>query len=59
MDYLSLLVQFWIKGELVVWKDEIGDELEIVESVMKSDGRVFEDEDDEEVEICILDVVED
>lgn len=42
-----------------MWKDEIGDELEIVESVMKSDGRVFEDEDDEEVEICILDVVED
>lgn len=49
-----------MKGELVVWKYEVGDELEIVESIMKSDGRSgFEDEDDEEVEICILDDLDD
>lgn len=59
MDYLSPLAQPRTKGEPVVWKDETGDESETAESVTKSDGRPSEDEDDEEVEICIPDVAED
>ena len=60
MDYLSPLAQPRTKGEPVVWKYEAGDESETNESVTKSDdGRGSEDEDDEEVEICIPDVSED
>ena len=55
MDYLSPLAQNRTKGEPVVWKYEAGDESETAESVARSDGRASEDEDDEEVEICIPD----
>lgn len=58
-DYLSSLAQPRTKGEPVVWKYDAGDESETAESVTKSDGRGSEDEDDEEVEICIPDVSED
>lgn len=58
MDYLSPLAQPRTKGEPVVWKYEPGDESETAESATKSDGRGSEDEDDEEVEICIPDVSE-
>ena len=58
-DYLSPLAQPRTKGEPVVWKYEGGDESETAESVTKSDGRGSDDEDDEEVEICIPDVSED
>ena len=59
MDNLSPLAQPRTKGEPVVWKYEAGDESETAESFTKSDGRASEDEDDEEVEICIPDVSED
>ena len=59
MDYLGPLAQPRTKEEPVVWKSEAGDESETNESVTKSDGRGSEDEDDEEVEICIPDVSED
>ena len=59
MDYLSPLAQPRTKGEPVVWKYEAGDESETAESVTKSDGRASEDEDDEEIEICIPDNGED
>lgn len=60
-DYSSPIAQPRTKGEPVVWKYEAGDESETAESVTKSDdGRSgSEDEDDEQVEICIPDVSED
>ena len=59
MDYLSPLAQPRTKGEPVVWKCEAGYESP-AESVTKSDGRASEDEDDEEeIEICIPDNGED
>ena len=55
-DDSGLLAQPRTKGEPVVWKYEAGDESETAESITKSDGRSgSEDEDDEEVEICIPD----
>ena len=54
------LAQPRTRGEPVVWKYEADDESETADSVTKSDGRSgSEDEDDEEVEICIPDVAED
>lgn len=60
-DDSSPIAQPRTKGEPVVWKYEAGDESETAESVTKSDdGRSgSEDEDDEQVEICIPDVSED
>ena len=58
IDYLSPLAQPRTKGEPVVWKYDGGDESETAESFTKSDERASEDEDDEEVEICIPDVSE-
>ena len=60
MDDSGPLAQPRTKGEPVVWKYEAGDESETAESITKSDGRSgSEDEDDEEVEICIPDDSED
>lgn len=56
---LTPLVQPRTKGEPVVWKYEEMYESETADSVTKSDGRGSEDEDDEEVEICIPEVADD
>lgn len=52
------LAQPRTKGEPVVWKydKEADDESESADSVTKSDGRESEDDEDEQVEICIPDV---
>ena len=55
----TVLAQPRTKGEPVVWKNEDVDESETADSLTKSDERVSEDEDDEQVEICIPDVVDD
>ena len=54
------LAQPRTKGEPVVWKydEEADDESESADSVTKSDGRESEDEEEEQVEICIPDVVD-
>jgi len=55
----TVLAQPRTKGEPVVWKNEDVDESETADSVTKSDERVSEDEDDEQVEICLPEVVDD